>query len=303
MWLICIDAYSQFPFVTQLSSTTTDNTIHSLKSIFAIEGFPNALVSDNGPQLTSDAFQQFCKLHGITHITTAPFHPASNGLAERFVQTFKTAVRKNINEGLSVRCAVVKFLATYRFTPNSNGETPAELLHGRSVRIMLTQLFETPAQSKSKIVDKYKFQPIELVYARNFAKGEKWIKGIIIHPIGKMMFMVKSNRGTIRRHINQLKPRSNAEGNNKTPSIILPDQWIPVPESTSIHSATVMLQDKLNIQPDISTQAPHFNDQTNAPSQIEENVAEDQNSNNPIRRSNRSRQQVTRFTAPDFRNK
>ncbi|XP_050340986.1 uncharacterized protein K02A2.6-like, partial [Bactrocera neohumeralis] len=101
MWLICIDAYSQFPFVTQLSSTTTDSTIHSLKSIFAIEGFPNTLVSDNGPQLTSDAFKQFCKLHGITHITTAPFHPASNGLAERFVQTFKTAVRKNINEGLS----------------------------------------------------------------------------------------------------------------------------------------------------------------------------------------------------------
>ncbi|XP_039968968.1 uncharacterized protein K02A2.6-like [Bactrocera tryoni] len=78
MWLICIDAYSQFPFVTQLSSTTTDNTIHSLKSIFAIEGFPNTLVSDNGPQLTSDALQQFCKLHGITNITTAPFHPASS---------------------------------------------------------------------------------------------------------------------------------------------------------------------------------------------------------------------------------
>ncbi|XP_050339840.1 uncharacterized protein K02A2.6-like [Bactrocera neohumeralis] len=303
MWLICIDAYSQFPFVTQLSSTTTDSTIHSLKSIFAIEGFPNTLVSDNGPQLTSDAFKQFCKLHGITHITTAPFHPASNGLAERFVQTFKTAVRKNINEGLSIRCAVVKFLATYRFTPNSNGKTPAELIHGRSVRTMLTQLFETPTQSKSKIVDTHKFQPNELVYARNFAKGEKWIKGIIIHPIGKMMFMVKSNRGTIRRHINQLKPRSNEEGNNKTPSIILPDQWIPVPESTSTHSATVMLQDKSNIQPDISTQVPHFKDQNSAPSQIEENVAEDQNSNNPIRRSNRSRQQATRFTAPDFRNK
>ncbi|XP_049308593.1 uncharacterized protein K02A2.6-like [Bactrocera dorsalis] len=241
MWLICVDAYSQLPFVTQLSSTTTDNTIHSLKSIFAIEGLPNTLVSDNGPQLTSDAFQQFCKLHGITHITTAPFHPASNGLAERFVQTFKTAVPKNINEGLSVRCAVVKFLTTYRFTPYSNGKTPAELLHGRSVRTMLTQLFEAPAQSKSKVVDKYKFHPNELVYARNFAKGEKWIKGNIIQPIGKMMFLVKSNIGTIRRHINQLKPRSNAKGNNKTPSIILPDQWIPVPESTSTHSIPVML--------------------------------------------------------------
>lgn len=94
-------------------------TSHALKSIFAIEDFPNTLVSDNEPQLTS-AFQQFCKLHGIVHITTAPFHSASNGLAEHFIQTFKTAVRKNINEGLSIRCAVVKYLATYRFTPNAN---------------------------------------------------------------------------------------------------------------------------------------------------------------------------------------
>ena len=139
----------------------------------AIEGFRNALVSDNGSQLTSDGFQQFCKLFGIVHITTAPFYPASNWLAEGFVQTFKTAVQKSINEGISIRCAIVKYLATYPFTPNANGKTPAELLHGRSIRTMLTQLFETSAHSKSKIVNTHKFQPNELVYARNYAKGEK----------------------------------------------------------------------------------------------------------------------------------
>nr|XP_041630616.1 uncharacterized protein K02A2.6-like [Drosophila kikkawai] len=100
MWLICVDAYSQFPFVVQMSSTTTDNTIAALSSIFAIEGYPKTLVSDNGPQLTADAFKEFCKLHGVKHITTAPFHPASNGLAERFVQTFKYSVKKNLQDGI-----------------------------------------------------------------------------------------------------------------------------------------------------------------------------------------------------------
>ncbi|XP_041565110.1 uncharacterized protein K02A2.6-like [Drosophila elegans] len=109
MWLICVDAYSQFPFVIQMSSTTTANTIAALSSIFAIEGYPKTMVSDNGPQLTADAFEEFCKLHGIKHITTAPFHPASNGLAERFVQTFKFAVKKNLKDG-SLQTPKVKLL-------------------------------------------------------------------------------------------------------------------------------------------------------------------------------------------------
>ncbi|KAL7724906.1 hypothetical protein ACLKA6_020042 [Drosophila palustris] len=121
MWLICVDAYSQFPFITQMTSTTTANTIAALTSIFAIEGYPKTLVSDNGPQLTAKSFQEFCKQHGINHITTAPFHPASKGLAERFVQTFKTSVSKNIKEGYSVKTAVTKYLSSYRFTPNAEG--------------------------------------------------------------------------------------------------------------------------------------------------------------------------------------
>jgi len=47
MWLICVAAYSQFPFITQMSSTTTANTISALKAIFAIQGYPKTIVSDN----------------------------------------------------------------------------------------------------------------------------------------------------------------------------------------------------------------------------------------------------------------
>ncbi|XP_037931459.1 uncharacterized protein K02A2.6-like [Teleopsis dalmanni] len=92
MWLVCVDAFSQYPYIVQLSNTTSTDTVKALTSIFAIEGLPETLVSDNGPQLTSSQFKEFCLKNGIQHVTTAPFRPASNGLAERFVRTFKTSV-------------------------------------------------------------------------------------------------------------------------------------------------------------------------------------------------------------------
>ncbi|XP_064488491.1 uncharacterized protein K02A2.6-like [Ornithodoros turicata] len=47
------------------------------------------LVTDNGPQLTSDDFEDFMSAHGIRHVTTPPYHAASNGSTERAVQTVK----------------------------------------------------------------------------------------------------------------------------------------------------------------------------------------------------------------------
>nr|XP_043067227.1 uncharacterized protein K02A2.6-like [Drosophila bipectinata] len=199
MWLICVDAYSQFPFLVQMSSTTTSNTIAALSSIFAIEGYPKTMVSDNGPQLTADAFEEFCKLHGIKHITTAPFHPASNRLAERFGST-----------------------------SNSYGKSPVELIHGRPVRTVLSQIFEQPVEAKLSVT---KYVPNQMVYARNYVRGEKWIEGSIDRPIGKMVFLVRTTNGYIKRHFNQLKPKFSASSSIKKPPEFF---WIPdIPPSSN----------------------------------------------------------------------
>ncbi|XP_037943001.1 uncharacterized protein K02A2.6-like [Teleopsis dalmanni] len=211
MWLICVDAFSQFPFVVQLSTTTTVDTVSALSSIFSLEGIPETIVSDNGPQFTAEAFKHFCSKLGIKHITTAPFHPASNGLAERFVRSFKTAVKKNIDDGLSLKFAVSKYLATYRAMPNAEGKSPAELLHGRPVRTLLSQLFESPRKHLEASKRKMKFSLKQPVFARNYARGEKWIKGVIVKQLGKMVYRVNTSFGYIKRHVNQLKTRSSSD--------------------------------------------------------------------------------------------
>nr|KAI8735615.1 CAunnamed protein product [Biomphalaria glabrata] len=59
------------------------------KETFSRFGIPNIIASDNGSTFTSNEFKDLTKRNGIKHIPTAPFHPATNGLAERLVKSFK----------------------------------------------------------------------------------------------------------------------------------------------------------------------------------------------------------------------
>lgn len=74
---------------------------------------PEAIVLDNGTQLTAYGFKEFCKMFSIGHITTPPYHPRSNGQAEMFVGTFKNTLEKVGNEKVSEE-ALQKFLGVYR---------------------------------------------------------------------------------------------------------------------------------------------------------------------------------------------
>ena len=79
-------------------SSTSAATIGRLRQTFATHGLPQILVSDNGTSFTSAEFDKFTAKNTIKHIRSVPYHPATNGLAERAVQTVKTGLRK-MSEG------------------------------------------------------------------------------------------------------------------------------------------------------------------------------------------------------------
>ena len=76
-----------------MKTTTSTKTIEVLRPIFSRNGISAQIVSDNGSQFSSDEFATYMKRNGIKHFKSAPYHPATTGLAERFIQTFKNSMR------------------------------------------------------------------------------------------------------------------------------------------------------------------------------------------------------------------
>ena len=77
----------------------------------------------------------FSKSNSIRHITSAPYHLSTHGLAEWSVQTFNRALRSMSESSSSVREKLAKFLMVYRNTPHATtGESPAMLMIKRLLR-------------------------------------------------------------------------------------------------------------------------------------------------------------------------
>ena len=94
-----MDAYSKWPHVLKLSKYPTyETTTSAIDYLFAMWGRPETNVSDNGPQFASKTFADWCNAHSFAHLTSAPFHPASIGEAERLVCVFKQAMKRAVRE-------------------------------------------------------------------------------------------------------------------------------------------------------------------------------------------------------------
>ena len=94
-----------------VSSCSTQQAVRFLHHVFSTHGIPDRLVLDNGTAFTLEEFKIFVKCNGIHHSTSAPYHPATNGLAERAVQTFKENLKKSCGD-LETRLS--RFLFHYR---------------------------------------------------------------------------------------------------------------------------------------------------------------------------------------------
>lgn len=207
-FLVCVDAKSKWIEVRMIKNApTSSSTINLLENIFSNHGYPYVLVSDNHSIFQSEEFHTYCKDRGIFQKFIAPGHPATNGLAERNIQTLKNRLRTMAQDTTPIHIKLQDILLRYRATPLACGKTPAELYLKRKMRIRLDAVFPyrpQPTSDYSKPVRSFKEG--ERVQVRLFVHNKyTWEFGTIIKCLGTRHYMVLLDTGRqLRRHINQL---------------------------------------------------------------------------------------------------
>lgn len=196
--MVLIDSHSKWIDVKHMYSTNASSTIDELRLIFGEHGIPEEVVSDNGPPFQSLEFKLFIRLNGVKHVLTPPYHPASNGAAERSIRIVKEALSKQVIQGTVGKSMkqIANFLLRYRTTPHSvTGCTPAELMMKKQLRTRLSlvkpSVFETVErkQTQQKMHhDKSSSGRVlkvnDRVRVRNMAKGYGTVHDNWCHPQG-----------------------------------------------------------------------------------------------------------------------
>lgn len=218
-YLVVVDAMSKWVEVFHMGSTVANEVINKLCELFSRFGLPRQIVSDNGPPFTSREFKMFIDSCGIEHIFTAPYHPASNGLAENAVKTLKRVIKKAQLEGRDISRALWNFLLHYRNTEHATtGESPAMLMLKRKVRTHL-DVIKPDRVSRVHTAQKRQSEQVggadrmveegQDVWYRQYLKREKWAPGKVRGRLGQNDFSVVGIDGSlVHRHIEQLRKRS-----------------------------------------------------------------------------------------------
>ena len=133
-YLLICDYYSKFPFAYRIKGKVTSEAIISkMSGVFAKNGSPDKVVSDNGGHYcnSSQAFRNFADEWCFDHTTSSPHFPQSNGFIERQVQTVKNTLKK----AAMTRSNPQKALLALRSTPaDSHVPSPAQMLNARKYK-------------------------------------------------------------------------------------------------------------------------------------------------------------------------
>ena len=142
--LTVVDFATRWPEALPMRDISSEGVAEALNSIFSRVGYPQEVLSDNGPQFVSGLMEEVLRTLGIKHVCSSPYHPQSNGLCERMNGTIKHMLRKvATSHPHDWDRLLPSVLFAYRELPqNGSGFSPFELLYGRSPRGPMTILRE-----------------------------------------------------------------------------------------------------------------------------------------------------------------
>ena len=87
--LTFVDYATRYPEVVPLKNIDTETVAEAFLDIYSWVRVPEEVLSDLGTQFTWDCMKEVSRLLSIRRLTMSPYHPACNGLVEKFNGTLK----------------------------------------------------------------------------------------------------------------------------------------------------------------------------------------------------------------------
>jgi hypothetical protein len=147
--LVMTDYLTKFVIASPMRKTTTARIADHMKRLLFFKfGIPKTVITDNGANLTSFEMRQLFDLLKITHKTTSPYRPQTNGQTERYNRVIGSQLTIFASEKQQ---EWDKYLDALVFAYNtsihaSHLQTPYYLVHGREARKMIDLVADNPRQ-------------------------------------------------------------------------------------------------------------------------------------------------------------
>ena len=219
-YLICSDIYSKMILIWHLPSgqSNTTKVILLLKEMFSEHRIPEVLHSDNGPQYASGHFADFCTSWGITHETSSPHYPQSNGLEEACVKSVKHALQHTKYSSANLQLTLLALWATpinaklpspakLQYQCQLRTTIPLKICNTDPVALHICEQIDTCSNTFKSQADKcckflaplYAGQPVAMYNTLH----KVWIPTTVTHILPKDSYQVSIGDGTVYCHMIQ----------------------------------------------------------------------------------------------------
>ncbi len=182
--MVFVCAFSRFTILFPLSNETAEEVSYLLLQVHGIFGTPRFLVSDGAPAFISKGFEQCCKLLGIKHNVTHPYHPEAHGIVERENREVIDKLRKVLISFLQAsgtnwhRYLPVAMRQINAHTHSALGLSPYELIFGSKLAKDM-KMFQTdePFTDYTKLVNPPEYvrkfnESLSIIYSHGLANLE-----------------------------------------------------------------------------------------------------------------------------------
>lgn len=141
--LTCVDRYTRWPQAFPLKDTSAETVARAfVESWIALFGVPACVTTDRGAQFTSALFRELNNLLGSEHFRTTAYHPAANGLVERFHRQLKAAIMATSSQSHWSESLPFILLSIRNTVKEDIGCTTAEMVYGTTLRLPGEMVFD-----------------------------------------------------------------------------------------------------------------------------------------------------------------